>query len=77
MFPSQRPKNMTDEQVENAVMDMLMDGAGTEREVADETGLSMEITRRVLRNLDKRGLVEPLILRDGRAMWDMKRTRKP
>ena len=68
---------MSAEQIENLVMDMLMDGAGAEREVSDETGLPMDIARRVLRNLEDKGLVQQIVLRDGRQMWDMKRTGKP
>ncbi len=77
MFPQTRPKDMSAHQIEEAVMDVLMEGAGTEQEVADETGLSIDIIRRVIRNLQERGLVEPYITRHGKPMWDMTRTRKP
>lgn len=77
MFPSRRPKDMTEAQIEEAVMDVLMEGAGTEQEVSDETGLSADITRRVIRNLCQRGLVEPYITKHGKPMWDMTRTKRP
>lgn len=77
MFPTRKPKDMSETEIEEAVMDVLMEGAGTEQEVSDETGLSADMTKRVIRNLHQRGLVEPYITKHGKPMWDMTRTRKP
>ena len=76
MWPRNKAKKMNETQMEDAIMDVLMDGAGTEQDIAEDAGLPAEITRNIIESLHARGLVEPYITKHGKPMWDMARTRK-